>query len=105
MVDAQTTKKDIKEFWEKSDFDLNLTMQDGSTAASNCDLCFLKGLKIRSRLIKERPHLAKWWIDQEDKIGATFRRDQISYVEIIEQDKRQVELLPDDQSMACFCGE
>ncbi len=105
MVDGEITKEHIKKFWQKNDFDLNLTMQDGSTAASNCDLCFLKGLKIRSNLIKERPHLAKWWIDQEKKIGATFRRDQISYVEIIEHEKNQPELFDTDQSMACFCHD
>ena len=44
-------------------------------------------------------------IDQEKKIGATFRRDQISYVEIIEHEKNQPELFDADQSMACFCHD
>jgi 3'-phosphoadenosine 5'-phosphosulfate sulfotransferase (PAPS reductase)/FAD synthetase len=41
-------------------FDLGLMDYEG-----NCDLCFLKGRGRKARIIRERPDLAGWWVEQE----------------------------------------
>ena len=100
------TKDDIHEFWEESNFDLELPNNRGVTDWGNCDLCFLKGGKKRQAIIRERPDLADWWIEQEDKVGGTFRKDQPSYeqMKVIALDQGQLFDF-DDESIPCFCGD
>ena len=43
MAEAKHTVEDVTEFWNKQNFDLNLTNAYGKTPAGNCDLCFFKG--------------------------------------------------------------
>jgi hypothetical protein len=69
MNDAKHTVKDVTNFWEKQNFDLNLTNFSGKTLAGNCDLCFLKGKDTKVKLLQERPEMADWWIKQEQKFG------------------------------------
>ena len=79
MYHAKHTVKDVTDFWEQQNFDLNLTNFGGKTLAGNCDLCFLKGKDTKVKLLQERPEMADWWIKQEQKFGehsgATFRKD------------------------------
>ncbi len=56
MNDAKHTVKDVTDFWEQQNFDLNLTNFGGKTLAGNCDLCFLKGkdTKVNGRVSTRR---------------------------------------------------
>ena len=65
MYDARHTVEDVTNFWSKQNFDLNLTNAYGKTPAGNCDLCFLKGMDTTISILKERPEMADWWIEQE----------------------------------------
>jgi 3'-phosphoadenosine 5'-phosphosulfate sulfotransferase (PAPS reductase)/FAD synthetase len=109
MNDAKHTVKDVSNFWKKQNFDLNLTNANGKTPAGNCDLCFLKGMDTTISILKERPHLADWWIKQEKKFGehdgAKFRKDRPSYIELVDISHKKLTLFDDDELMTCFCHD
>lgn len=102
LATAGVTIEDVTTFWAAQTFDLRLRPDEG-----NCDLCFMKGMGKRIALIRDRPESAGWWIDQERRIGSTFRANRPDYTEI-----RRRALLPviqapqiDDQTISCFCGD
>lgn len=81
---AHIIEDDILAWWHQQPFDLQLASQEG-----NCDLCFLKGVgKIRA-IMRARPDLASWWIDQEARqLGRTshsgvFRKDRPAYADLL----------------------
>ena len=102
-VDRQT-KEDVYQFWQSSNFDLLLPNNGGVSDWGNCDLCFLKGYKLRLSLIRDRPDLADWWIGQEAKVGGKFRGDQVSYdrLKTIATDQGQLFDLTADETIPCF---
>ena len=106
LYQDKITVKEILEFWQKNNFDLKLTSDNGQTTAGNCDLCYLKGTKTLTKIIKEKPDLADWWIAQEEKIDATFRKDgsYINLVDLTKLEDKQIELF-DDDSRSCFCHD
>ena len=107
MADAKHTIEDVIEFWDKQNFDLNLNAYGGKTPAGNCDLCFLKGMDTTIKILKERPEMADWWIAKEKEVGATFRKDRPSYIELLDISKQPGEqsLFNDDDQMTCFCHD
>ena len=121
LYDAKATVQDVFKFWKASNFDLNLPNHGGKTLAGNCDLCFLKGMKTTNRILKERPDLADWWIEQENKIAksaqeslgrevstATFRKDRPPYIELVDISKQPEpmdDMFEDDSAMSCFCHD
>ena len=106
LYQDKITVKEILEFWQKNNFNLKLTSENGQTTAGNCDLCYLKGTKTLTKIIKEKPDLADWWIAQEEKIDATFRKDgsYINLVDLTKLEDKQIELF-DDDSRSCFCHD
>tara|TARA_R110000772_G_scaffold131557_1_gene239806 strand:- start:4141 stop:4950 length:810 start_codon:yes stop_codon:yes gene_type:complete len=108
LADDGTTIETIRDFWDSQPFGLELPfMQDGTSNASNCDLCFLKGRQIRASIMRENPTLADWWIGQENKIGGRFRKDQTSYsdMKVIATDQPNLFNFGNDESISCFCGD
>ncbi len=111
MYHAKHDVKDVTDFWEKQNFDLNLTNFSGKTLAGNCDLCFLKGKDTKIKLLKERPEMADWWIKQEQKFGkdagATFRKDSDNYIKLLDISKQPHYEEQDmfDEQMTCFCHD
>jgi len=122
LYDAKATVQDVFKFWEASNFDLNLPNHGGKTLAGNCDLCYLKGMKTITSILKERPNLADWWIEQENKIEklntgteyegkivstAKFRQDRPPYIELVDISKEpdQIVDLFGDDGMSCFCHD
>jgi len=67
LYTARIVRADVDTFWRAQSFDLALKSHEG-----NCDLCFLKGDRVRARIVRERPDLAAWWIAQEQRVGGTF---------------------------------
>jgi len=107
LADAGVTVHDIRDFWAVQNFGLDLPMMpNGVSNMSNCDLCFLKGMKIKMSIVRERPDLADWWIIQEEKINGRFHKDNPSYAEmkVIASDQGQLFDF-DDESIPCFCGD
>lgn len=97
--------EDVHDFWQSMPFDLQLPDQEHNLY-SNCDLCFLKGSKIKASLVAQNPELANWWVAQEQRIGGLFRSDQPSYTELQMIATDQPDIFGfDDESIACFCGD
>lgn len=94
---AGVTEAEVMAFWAAQPFDLQLHQHEG-----NCDLYFLKGPKKRQQIMRNRPDLALWWVEQEERMGATFRRDCPSYTEL----QRQGDLFePLGDLTECFCHD
>lgn len=111
MFDAGHALDDVREFWARQDFDLNLPFNDD--AYGNCDLCFLKGRDKLERVMREMPESAKWWIAQEESVrrvnsgsASFFRNDRPCYSAM----KAQLPLYQDydaeeNRSLPCVCTE
>lgn len=95
------TKSDVNNFWSKQSFDLELTSYEG-----NCDLCYKKGLRKLMTIVKDKPELADWWREMENKYGYfdprergrvpyRFYRDDMSIDDIIEESKLPFDLAKD----------
>ena len=113
MMDAGHTIKDVSQFWENNDFDLMLPTHGGVAALGNCSLCFLKNGGKKQSIIRERPDLADWWIEQEslagqvaDGNGRFFRIDQPTYATMKSAARNQVQMFEfDDDEIPCYCGD
>ena len=113
LYDAQVTIKDVIEFWDNSSFDLKLRSFDGKTLGGNCDLCFLKSTQTLTKLIKEEPDRAEWWIKQEQKFKHKealasktnqFRKN-MDYIYLVDLSKQGDLFGLDDSSQTCFCHD
>jgi 3'-phosphoadenosine 5'-phosphosulfate sulfotransferase (PAPS reductase)/FAD synthetase len=113
LVDAGTGKQDVASFWAEQSFDLGLPNIGGVTYHGNCDLCFLKGASQIYSLIAEKPDRSVWWAKQEGSItnasivgGGYFRKDRPSYAKMAEFAAKQRDMFdPDEEAIACFCGD
>jgi 3'-phosphoadenosine 5'-phosphosulfate sulfotransferase (PAPS reductase)/FAD synthetase len=93
LADAGITKRDVKAYWDASPFDLRLENVGGSAPEGNCDLCYLKTAGNIMGIMRRRPDLARWWIEQEaiaEQRGvarnpsvALFRMDRPSYRQML----------------------
>jgi len=111
---AGVTVGDVGRFWASQSFDLELPTINGKTMHGNCDLCFLKpGAQIVS-LINEKPERAVWWARMEalalalasKPSGATFRKDRPGYASMLQFTQEQIDMFdPDEEGIACFCGD
>lgn len=106
LASAGLTIDDVRRFWRSQDFDLALPGDDNSFG--NCDLCFLKARSRIEKVVMSDPSRADWWAEQEEKVGATFRKDRATYRQIKAQLSVQGRLLDDtivDETHDCFCGD
>lgn len=100
---------DVRAFWGKQPFDLQLPNDD--RAFGNCDCCFLKGSSVIERVLRHEPERANWWIAQEDLLSARFRKDAPSYKSILHQIRIQPELFhptgnqDNDEIIPCTCTD
>lgn len=113
LNEARATVQDVFDFWKNNDFDLRLINNGGKTPYGNCDLCFLKSTKTIQNMIKLKPELANWWIEQEskkdggDSMVHIFRKDRANYQTLLDNTKNQGELFEDDEPSqdTCFCHD
>lgn len=99
LADAGVTLGEVEAFWRAQPFDLQLRPHEG-----NCDLCFLKGYDKIRNIVRDRPDLAEWWAQQEDRIGSTFRADRPSYRAMLAQPDLFKDAI-DDNLIECFCTD
>jgi 3'-phosphoadenosine 5'-phosphosulfate sulfotransferase (PAPS reductase)/FAD synthetase len=100
LVEWKVEKKDVLEYFKKMPFDLQLKDYEG-----NCDLCFLKGIKKRTQILKDSPGIANWWIEQEKLTGATFVKDY-GVEKLLKRANSQLnELKFEDADFSCYCGD
>lgn len=101
---AGVTNGDVLTFWKAQSFDLNLKSYEG-----NCDLCFLKGQGKITRIMRDNPDLAHWWIEAEAEArsskpsGARFRQDRPSYAALFDftRDQGVLPLTEFDDHQSC----
>lgn len=108
------TASEVSNFWKNNNFDLNLPNENGVNNLGNCDLCFLKGAKIRQSIIREKPELADWWIHQEQKLSdlkgepVQFDNKTPSYATMKSVALNQSSIFDDiydNETISCFCGD
>lgn len=107
------TVKDVNNFWNKQEFNLELTTFNGKTLAGNCDLCYLKPAAQILSLIQEKPERAVWWAKMEAltlektvKSKNQFSKDRPSYAQMLKFSKEQKDMFdPNEEAIACFCGD
>jgi hypothetical protein len=107
LFEAGVGKAEVMAFWAGQPFDLGLEPHE-----SNCDLCFLKGNKIRLQILREHPELADWWLRQERERSHAFtKKGRKTYADLV-----QIALAkpapeadgpedPDDPPMPCGCHD
>jgi len=104
LYEARVTRDDVMAFWDAQPFDLHLRWWE-----SNCSLCFMKSRNIRSRIMRDHPETAAWWIEKEAQIGATFRPDEVSYAALFRKTQAQPLLLDVDEASEprwdCVCTD
>ena len=114
LADAGVTVQDVAAFWAAQPFQLELPTYNGRTLAGNCDLCFLKPAQQVQTLIAERPERAVFWVRMEALAlalasrpdGAVFRKDRPNYAAMLKFSQEQRDMFdPDEEGIACFCGE
>lgn len=115
LADAGVTVHDVTMFWAAQPFDLELLTVKGRTLSGNCDLCFLKPPAQRLALIAEKPERAVWWMQMESlalelgskPAGALFcKGTEPSYAQMAKFAAEQQDMFdPDDEAIACFCGD
>ena len=113
LAEAGITKRDVADFWLRSTFDLGLPNMGGITMHGNCDLCFLKGAAQIQSLIAEKPERAIWWARMETSItnakitdGGRFRSDRPTYAQMAAFAAAQRDMFdPNEEAIACFCGD
>lgn len=91
LAEAGVTVADVDAFWKAQSFDLKLKKWEG-----NCDLCFLKGRAKRTRIMRDNPEAAAWWIAQETTIRVP-KTQPFTEDKIIEHD-------PDDDDPQTLLG-
>lgn len=97
LATVGVTRAEVMAFWRAQPFDLALQPHE-----SNCDLCFLKGLGIRRQIARDHPDRLGWWVEQERRIGGTFRHDTIRYADLT----KQGDLFADSVSLTeCYCHD
>lgn len=104
LADAGITKRDVADFWTRQNFDLRLANIAGRTPHGNCDLCFLKPIATVRAIMRDVPGAADWWIEQERRTGARWRKDWPPYSEIAANVEASADLFAEDgRATDCFC--
>jgi 3'-phosphoadenosine 5'-phosphosulfate sulfotransferase (PAPS reductase)/FAD synthetase len=67
LINAGIDRKAVLAYWRESPFDLNIPEGCG-----NCDLCFLKPLKLLARNIQAMPSRADFWIGIDQPVGRNW---------------------------------
>lgn len=100
LLEANISKKDVVDFWDKQAFNLNLGSANGVTPKGNCDFCFLKSEHILASMAKQHPERAEWWIKMEQDMKSTFRhgRDMKEFVDFA---TRQQDWIFDEEGYFC----
>lgn len=67
LIDNKITNQMIVNFWKQEKWEF--------PEISNCDFCFFHRINELQRMKDLYPERIKWWIEMEEKIGATFNKN------------------------------
>jgi 3'-phosphoadenosine 5'-phosphosulfate sulfotransferase (PAPS reductase)/FAD synthetase len=100
LVKWQVTKQDVRDFWNKQEFDLKLEQPYG-----NCDGCFLKGKGKLLEILANDINALDWWIEiEKTNMKKVQFKKEISYEQLKELAKKGENKFSDDPSFDCFCN-
>jgi hypothetical protein len=105
LVEAGIGEAEIFDFWRNHPFTVQLP-----EGISNCDNCFLKGLRRVEYNLRQKPQSGEWWARMEAERGATFNK-RISFAQLAERAEqwRNHPALPlfgeEEAQIACFCTD
>lgn len=99
LVEARVDEGEVMAFWRAQPFDLQLAQHEG-----NCDLCFLKHPRKREQILRTRPDLGVWWMEQERRTGTHFRDDNPAYADLLKQSDLFADGAADDL-VECYCHD
>jgi 3'-phosphoadenosine 5'-phosphosulfate sulfotransferase (PAPS reductase)/FAD synthetase len=113
LVPNNVSSKEVGNFWNNQEFDLELPNINGKTMHGNCDLCMLKPKSQILSLITEKPERALWWIKQEEEAakrcagdGKFFAIDRPTYSQMYKYAAEQTDMFDkDEEAISCFCGD
>jgi 3'-phosphoadenosine 5'-phosphosulfate sulfotransferase (PAPS reductase)/FAD synthetase len=113
LVPNNVSSKEVGNFWNGQEFDLELPNINGKTMHGNCDLCMLKPKSQILSLITEKPDRALWWIKQEEEAakrcagdGKFFAIDRPTYAQMYKYAAEQTDMFDkDEEAISCFCGD
>lgn len=113
LVPNNVSSKEVGNFWNNQEFDLELPNINGKTMHGNCDLCMLKPKSQILSLITEKPDRALWWIKQEEEAakrcagdGKFFAIDRPTYAQMYKYASEQTDMFDkDEEAISCFCGD
>ena len=113
LVPNNVSSKEVGNFWNNQEFDLELPNINGKTMHGNCDLCMLKPKSQILSLITEKPDRALWWIKQEEEAakrctgdGKFFAIDRPTYAQMHKYAAEQTDMFDkDEETISCFCGD
>lgn len=114
LADAGVSVQEVGAFWKAQPFDLELITVNGRTLEGNCVYCFLKPPAQRLSIARMGKYPIGWYVRAEDGSmvpgatgrGARFTKDGPSYAEIERFAADQQEMFdPDEEALACFCGD
>ena len=102
LDDAKVSNRDVRAFWARQPFDLQLLPFEG-----NCDACFLKARPKLYEVERTKPGTLDWWADME-VVGKGRFTTEYSYAELRDTVRRQSDLFlgafDDDPEMDAECG-
>ena len=108
LVTNRVTKDEVLEFWNRQDFNLEM-----NSIYSNCDLCYLKGKKLKTKTLQQFPDSAVWWANKELEVSllrgrmVTFNNKH-SYLDIIADSHKYAgdfENFDEYEFVDCYCGD
>lgn len=113
LADAGISNRDVRAFWDRQDFDLQLLPFEG-----NCDGCFLKARPKLWEIERTSPGTLQWWAEAEAEAEATSITGkasgarfvtEYSYAELIRDVRRQPDMFAglldaDTVEMDAECG-
>lgn len=67
------TSLQIRKFWAAMPFDLQLKDYEG-----NCDLCWKKSKRKKATILLERPEVADWWVEMEEKYSGLLKKEEVA---------------------------
>ncbi len=103
---AGHSERDVLEFWEAQDFDLDLP--GGDNTFGNCTGCFLKSLPKLKKIADANAEHLEWWARMEKEQGMNFRLDRPNFHQIGVELTLQGRLFDDrldDDTIPCTCTD
>lgn len=105
LRNANVTKADVMQFWDKQPFDLRLpVLPSGNTLGGNCDGCFKKSEAAIAQMWRDNPDAYAWWEAEEERQGHSFSK-RFTRKELREMLERQGDWMLSTDGVLCQAND